>query len=527
MECEYIMDTFLNKFKNIINGTIEGFDRIILKGLIKPIAYSVGIQNFLSSKGVLNKDYKNWVQEQSNEIIQSALNYSREKCDQNIFYISSSNQRKEELVHKHQAENGIKEGLIGVWSCVESCSSFKSTFDANAGFPQLKHYNTRCKHLYFYYDHKDYGFMSIRLQTWAPYNIQIALNGREWLKRSLEKANCGFIIHGNKFLHIDDYDLAQKLLNQQIDTRWEDLLTSFLPEIFPTMTKIFGDNLTYYWTMWQREWARDYIFEKPQILTPLMDDLLRHALITGTSERLLRYMGKPVSKTGQPHHSSKPEVLTRVSSWHEGLRFRHWVNGNSHKCYNEQNVLRFEFTMNTPNQFKVYRHLEGKSDDSSKKLLAMRKGLADVCVGTKVSSERLNCFVEHMATLSDKTPTGQLFKEVSKPLFEKNQRIRALDILGKDLELLKSISDPIFDISNITNKALQTKLSNSDWAKEMSGKQLSGRISRHLKLLRTHGLIRKVANQRKYILTDKGRKLTTALNVSLGSSTEKLLGLVA
>lgn len=40
---------------------------------------------------------------------------------------------------------------------------------------------------------------------------------------------------------------------------------------------------------------------------------------------------------------------------------------------------------------------------------------------------------------------------------------------------------------------------------------LSGRISRHLRLLREHGLIKKLPRQHKYMLTDKGRKLTTAL----------------
>jgi len=61
----------------------------------------------------------------------------------------------------------------------------------------------------------------------------------------------------------------------------------------------------------------------------------------------------------------------------------------------------------------------------------------------------------------------------------------------------------------------------------MTGKQLSSRISRHLRLLREHGLIKKLTNQRKYILTDKGRKLTTALNAALAASTEDLIKLTA
>jgi hypothetical protein len=107
------------------------------------------------------------------------------------------------------------------------------------------------------------------------------------------------------------------------------------------------------------------------------------------------------------------------------------------------------------------------------------------------------------------------------------KKIRALDAFGKDLELLRAISDPIFDVCSISNKELQNKLKDTSWAKGMSDKQLSGRISRHLLLLRQHGLIKKLPNQRKYSLTDKGRKITASICVALASSVNDLLKLSA
>ncbi|HAG09541.1 MAG TPA: hypothetical protein DCK87_08295 [Desulfotomaculum sp.] len=82
-------------------------------------------------------------------------------------------------------------------------------------------------------------------------------------------------------------------------------------------------------------------------------------------------------------------------------------------------------------------------------------------------------------------------------------------------------------VRDITNKALQQKMGYSLWAKGMTKKQLSARISRHLRLFRDHGLIRKLPNQRKYILTEKGQKLTTALSAALDASTRELLKLSA
>jgi hypothetical protein len=62
----------------------------------------------------------------------------------------------------------------------------------------------------------------------------------------------------------------------------------------------------------------------------------------------------------------------------------------------------------------------------------------------------------------------------------------------------------------IANKA--GMLGGTPWANGKNDKDLSARISRHLRLLRDHGVIRKLPNQRKYQLTEKGHRLTTLLN---------------
>ncbi len=50
-------------------------------------------------------------------------------------------------------------------------------------------------------------------------------------------------------------------------------------------------------------------------------------------------------------------------------------------------------------------------------------------------------------------------------------------------------------------------------------------ITTSLLVLRAHGLIRKLPNQRKYVLTDEGKKITTALSAALAASTEDLMNL--
>jgi len=49
------MDILLHRFEGKIKGILEGFDRIIFKGIIRNICYSIGMQMFLNGCGVLKK----------------------------------------------------------------------------------------------------------------------------------------------------------------------------------------------------------------------------------------------------------------------------------------------------------------------------------------------------------------------------------------------------------------------------------------------------------------------------------------
>ena len=521
------MDLLSSKFTTVVKSVITGFDRIVFKGMIRPIMYSAGMESFLISRKILNKDFKPYAMAQSQAIVESAEELAKEKSGCGITYIPSLKTRKETLAHNKQKESGITDGLIGVWSCVESCNTFRSTFDSSKKYPLLKNERSKCKHLYFYFDDPVYGFMSVRLQTWAPYEIQIALNGREWLRRSLDAAGCGYIVNGNKFLHIDDFDLAQRILDAQVRTDFEKVLRGFLNSVFPRMPEILGPSLSYYWTYWQSELARDYIFNDAASLRALMDDFQLHALITGKGDRILKYFGSPFRADGQPYKNANPEILSKTNTWYDGLRVRHWNGTNSIKFYNEHNVLRFEMTMNNPAKFKIYRHSENQNKDEPQKLMPMRKGVADTSARAEISKNIISRFTDHMSAVKQQTRLSELLDSVGTPLYHEGRRVRALDVFGKDKVFLQAISDPAFDIHAITNKDLQKTLRGTHWANSMTDKQLSGRISRHLTLLRKHGLIEKLPKQRKYLLTDKGRNIIAALNAALAASVEELFELAA
>jgi hypothetical protein len=521
------MNMFVAKFRNVVKGIMTGFDRIVFKGSILPLMHATGAMSFFQSRGILNKDFKSWAMEQTGQVVQWAERYAQKHCGQGIEPIRSSKIRKEDLAHKRQQESGIPSGLIGVWSAMESCWSYKAQYSAQAGHPLLRRDWMKCKHLYFYLDHEQYGFMNIRLQTWFPYHIQVCLNGREWLRRSLEHKGVDFVSRGNKFVHVDDYELAQRLLDRQLDTRWERMLDRFLSDVFPARQAILGPHLSYYWTLWQSEWATDLIYPSPKDIAPIMDSLLRHAFMTGTGDRVLRYLDRPMKKDGTPRADMHHEVTSRLLDFHDGLRVRHWVDGNSVKCYNELNVLRVEMTMNQPGMFHVHRHVQGQGRSEPKRLLPLRKGVADIVVRTQVSRDVNDRFMNNLATAQCETPVRTLFDAVVKPRNKDGRRVRALDPTGKDRALLQALREPQFCIAGISNKALREKLRHETGYKNRTEKKLSAKLSRQLRLLRDHGLIRKMPRQNKYMMSQKGRQLTTALDALLAASTKQLMDIAA
>lgn len=366
--------------------------------------------------------------------------------------------------------------------------------------------------------------------TGAPLPARVYVHSTdsgEWLRRGLERAGADFVARGNKFVHIDNYGRAQRLLDRQLDTRWERMLEGFLADVFPAKEAILGPHLSYYWTLWESEWATDLVFPSPKDIAPIADSLLRHAFMTGTGDRVPRYLDRPLRLDGTPRADMPHEVTGRLLDFQDGLRVRHWVDANSVKAYNELNVFRVEMTMNRPGMFRVHRHAQGEPCSRPKRLLPLRKGVADIAIRSQVSQDVNNRFMDNLAAARCETPVRDMLDNVVKPFTKEGRRVRALDPTGKDRALLQALDDPQFCIAGVANRDLREKLREADGYNAMTEKQRSAKTSRQLRLLRDHGLIRKLPRQKRYLVTTKGRELATALDAILAASTRQLMHIAA
>lgn len=75
------------------------------------------------------------------------------------------------------------------------------------------------------------------------------------------------------------------------------------------------------------------------------------------------------------------------------------------------------------------------------------------------------------------------------------------------MQLFETISDGKYLIRGFTNKDIRIILH----PKIHAEKKVRGKMSCTLSKLRAHGLIRKIPHSRKYLVTDKGRRIMGAL----------------
>lgn len=443
-------------------------------------------------------------------------------------YLPSSHTSKEQTALQVLKDNPVEQGLIAVISCVEPCMSYDIYKNAQTKRLELVPRWRKGLHLYHYIIHPTFGFINARIQTWFPFNIQICLNGREWLSRELDKASIGYERRDNCFARVDNVEKAQALLDAQLTLNWPGALDEIARRLNPAHDSMFTnfDN-EYFWTVFQSEWATDFMFHDEATLSRLYPALVHHGITTFQSPDILRFLGRNLRNDGQVPLTFKGEATSSLKQRPEGVRIKHSVNGNSIKMYNKQgSVLRVETTINNPKDFKVYRPIQ--SDENVLEWQQMRKGVADLYRRAQVSQASNNRYVEAIASTSETTPLKVLADSICQPTESDGRRARALNPWeANDAALLEAISRGEFAINGLRNRDLQRLLYRDKPTTPADKRKRSAAVSRKLSLLRAHGLLQKVTRTHRYVLTEKARTIVTALLSARNASTESLTKLAA
>lgn len=526
------MNEFLERHKDAIKGTLSGFDRLLFRGTLRSL-YAIPVMDmYLAHNRILYKDFGKHA-EATSEKLKAACQRRAQREGRPIQYLASSSMSKEDVARDIARKDRVTEGLICVLSCVEPCVSYDIFRCREERCLKLQQRQRKCLHLYQYWMHPELGFMHGRIQTWFPFTMQICLNGREWLAQQMGKAGISYERRENCFVSVDDFSSSQQLMDEQVHANWPELLNGIARELNPVHEEIFsGFKADYYWSTLQSEWATDIVFRQRGVLERLYPRLLHHGITNFDSGDVLRFLGRRVPTTGRAHGCLEAELTSDLKRRQEGVRLKHWANGNTLKIYDKAysavgNVLRVETTIFAERDFKVYRPKEG-DPDGELAWRELRRGIADLYRRTEVSQAANDRYMTALASVDESSTVEELVARLEKPVHWLKQRVRGLRLFqADDALLLKTISSGDFMLNGLRNRDLQRRMYATPATDEIEARRRSGRVSRLLRMLRAHGLLRKVSGTHRYQITDSGRKILTAIAAMRSATVAQLTGLAA
>jgi hypothetical protein len=517
------MKSFFQRFGALISGVLHGFDRLRLRGSKRLLCNPGGVFSFLSQVPVPLKDYKTYAKDTTVALCKTIETEAKEA---GLYrYLNNSQESKEETALRMAAEHGRQQGLIAVLGCVEPCQIVQVRGNKETRKLEVRIEPGKCLHYYHYYLDADYGLRYTRLQSWFPFTMHVGLNGRDWLARQMTKAGLGYQQKDNCFTWVEDWEAAQRLLEEQLTTEWAPLLDGWAAESHPWLPQLVVPPVPYYWSVQEGEYATDIAFRTPEDLQRLYPRLVQYATGPLQSTDVLRFLGYRVTKSGQPRRDLAGEVVTTIKELVEGTCVKHRVLQNGLKMYDKfGQVLRLENLLINVRDFKVFRMREG-STDGPMEYLRLRKGVADMHRRAELGEKINERYAEALATVENPTPLGELARDLGKRTTWKGRSVRALNPLAPaDVELLEAIHRGEFLLNGFRNRDLRALLfADAASASPEEAKRQAAKVTRLLRLLRAHGVITKVPKTHRYQVSAEGRSKVSALLAARQANTEQLL----
>jgi hypothetical protein len=556
---DLVPKSFMDQFGSLIQCALGGWDRLRFHASLRPLFSPQWMRTYLCAAKVQLIDFAQHAKALTLRLLQEAQSQAA-AAGQPYHFLRSSQISKEEFVEEIAQRDQVHQGLIAVLGAVEPCLAMTVRGTRDRRWLQPVREQRKCLHLYHYYEHPVVGRCHVRLQTWYPFSVDVCLNGRLWLAKQMDAAGLAYRRADNCFIELADPARAQALADAQHQTNWLELLNGLLASAHPLREQILRPfpHLFYYWTATQSEYATDLLFHDPQDLARLYRAFVIHGLLTFQSPDVMRFLGHPVPvTTGRVHARFRGQVRTDVLTRHEGVCIKHLAGFNGQKAYDKfWTVLRLENTLNRPEVFTVFRtqpvpkpaaplparpraHTAAppKSLPADSRVRVnscvpeqkpqrarrpLRRTVSDLPRRAEVSRAANRRYLDALASTQVSSPLGEMAAPLCRPLTHQGQRYRALHPLGCDVALLRALSRGEWTIAGFHNRDLQPLLYPVQPRDKKAARRRSATVGRKLRLLRAHGLIRKLPHTHRYLVTESGRPILTALIAAQEANTQKL-----
>ncbi len=491
------MKTFTDRHSDKIRGVLSCFDRVVLTGTLPDLCHADAMARFLGARQIRLFDYPRWAEPFRDTIRTHAEQLARDHGLTIEFIRRLKAFRKEERIKAIVAQRGDHPGLVHIFSAMESCPSYKPWHDKQTGQTFLRATEAKCLHYYFYFIDPALGLCYLRVPTWAPFRLQFYCNGHGVLARQLARTGIAYTLLDNAFVDIANWARAQALADawdvHRLHRQLDRLATTYCP--------VLGDfPAGVHWSVMQVEYATDVVFARQADFQPLYAALTQTAIHAVKPDQVATFLGRKL--TGRYEDDLGNDFATRI----QGTRIKHHMGAAALKLYDKFGLLaRIECTANDVTFFQHHRTVEHRDGTKEVKLAPVRKSIYSLPVLRDLLGAATHRYLAFLAAIEDPRPGLRAVEKLATPIREGERSYRGFNLFhGPDLDLFRTILRGEFAISGFQARHLRTHLGT------LSGSQLS----RLLKRLRTHGLIKKIGKRYKYYLTMLGRTVaTTALKL--------------
>lgn len=481
------MESILTRYENEIVGVLSCFDRIIITGTLPVLSNNWSMTRYLFSKEVRIFDYPKFAEPYKNQLRDNAENLAKENNIQ-IEFIRKSNTRKESIISAILEKRGLQPGLVHILSAMEACQTYEPWHDKKTGKNFLKCSTGKCLNYYFYFIDELLGLCYVRVPTWMPFRLQIYFNGHNWLAAKLKEQNIEYKMLDNSFIEISDWTKANEIVKSFKVEELHQRLNKFAYNYCPVYKEF---NQQYHWSIMQCEYATDIVFKEQKQLQSIYSKLVETAIHTVKPEHITTFLSKKLSplylgEIGNQYH-------VRI----EGTCVKHVMDKAAIKMYDKfGHILRIETTTNDVSFFKHYREVIHRDGSRTEKEAAMKKNIYSLTSLMIIMHAANRRYLEFISAIEDDRVGKDKLKKITTSVKSKERNYKGFNFFNDDdQQLLMIISRGEFNISGFRAKHLKKYTQKS-----------SSQISRILKRLHVHGLIKKVRKSYKYYLTTLGKE---------------------
>ena len=494
------MELITERYREQIAGVLSCYDRLIIQGTLPVFCYADGMTGYLCKRGIRIFDFAQFAKPLTEAIRENAEALAAQNGLQ-VDYIRKKNFRKEERIQEILRKRGSEPGLVWIFSALEPCTTYQPWFNKQTKHAYLRPDDGKCLHYYFYFIDPELGLCYVRVPTWCPFRLQFYCNGHNWLARQLERRGVGYRLLDNAFVAIDDFQKAQKLADGWEAARLHRRLDEFAQRYCPILQQI---EESYHWSLETAEYATDVVFRRQADLQALYGQLIRTAIHTVKPDDIATFLGK------KRNGNYQDEMGNRYNVRLEGTRVRHSMGMASIKMYDKfGQILRIETTTKDITFFKHYREVEQRNGEAVMKFAPMKKTIYSLAPLRELLVASNRRYLEFLSAIDDPGNSVGKLNKITRTVHENARFYRGFNFFDQDDEtLFLALARGEFTISGVQNKTLRRWLPHYN----------SGQLSRILRRLRTHGLIKKAAHCYKYYLTALGKQV-----IALGLKLKELV----